>query len=250
MSITCQAETRITPARAGKTLRSSTSLNARWDHPRACGENAAEFFSPLDNLRITPARAGKTRVPGYTAIRRTDHPRACGENRLSSCVSWQPFGSPPRVRGKRLSSCRKRSAARITPARAGKTSSQDRLSRRGEDHPRACGENKAGVLQSVDGSGSPPRVRGKLGDKSHRPLRVGITPARAGKTLWRRGVRGMGKDHPRACGENMVTKQRLFPDCGSPPRVRGKTCGKPLRHRCFRITPAHAGKTLQCRNRR
>lgn len=55
---------------------------------------------------------------------------------------------------------------------------------------------------------------------------------------------------PRACGENRSLRGLAPLDVGSPPRVRGKTCEKSLRHRCFRITPAHAGKTLQCRNRR
>ena len=48
---------------------------------------------------------------------------------------------------------------------------------------------------------------------------------------------------PRACEENTRIASTLRGSGGSPPRVRGKTCGKPLRHRCFRITPAHAGKT-------
>ena len=70
----------------------------------------------------------------------------------------------------------------ITPARAGKT------------------EMLLMVRQMT--IGSPPRVRGKrlailLISRISR-----ITPARAGKTDWENGYNEIGKDHPRACGEN------------------------------------------------
>ena len=71
---------RITPARAGKTGRHRTALRTAPDHPRACGENAANSAainipkgspprvrgkhnkgqSSVSDSRITPARAGKT----------------------------------------------------------------------------------------------------------------------------------------------------------------------------------------------
>ena len=70
------------------------------------------------------------------------------------------------------------------------------------DHPRACGENKAGILQSVDGAGSPPRVRGKLAALRRSDAGERITPARAGKTHAAVHAAGKTADHPRACGEN------------------------------------------------
>ncbi len=71
---------RITPARAGKTLKPIVGCDNYEDHPRACGENAAEKTLIPSGLgspprvrgkpncrlasqmhgRITPARAGKT----------------------------------------------------------------------------------------------------------------------------------------------------------------------------------------------
>ena len=36
---TSSAPTRITPAYAGKTISTVTSLKQRWDHPRVCGKN-------------------------------------------------------------------------------------------------------------------------------------------------------------------------------------------------------------------
>ena len=74
------AACRITPARAGKTPRSSSSVIVIQDHPRSCGkdvcparrpvagwgspplvrERHADGSCPNKDCRITPARAGKT----------------------------------------------------------------------------------------------------------------------------------------------------------------------------------------------
>ena len=114
-------DTRITPARAGKTSQSCLTPAKLRDHPRACGENlnsdkeVTEWrgspprvrgkpvvkFGELAAIRITPARAGKTFRVQNGRLSIQDHPRACGENG----VEWQALalcvGSPPRVRGKR-----------------------------------------------------------------------------------------------------------------------------------------------------
>ena len=49
-----------------------------------------------------------------------------------------------------------------------------------------------------------------------------ITPADAGKTLYYRHGKGMPKDHPRGCGENVPTATAVSARTGSPPRMRGK----------------------------
>ena len=115
-----QADTRITPAGAGKTLTLSLWATLIKDHPRRCGENrplrglrANALGSPpqvrgkpswlsamhLAN-RITPAGAGKTRCwkPSLTATQ--DHPRRCGENMTAAAQMLLRLGSPPQVRGK------------------------------------------------------------------------------------------------------------------------------------------------------
>lgn len=119
-----------------------------------------------------------------------DHPRACGENYLSTGARKEHCGSPPRMRGKLRSECGAVVSGRITPAHAGKTSSGSATSSPPEDHPRACGENRAVACVIFSTSGSPPRMRGK-----RCPLRCPgslcrITPAHAGKTLrkWRISV--------------------------------------------------------------
>ena len=111
-----------------------------------------------------------------------DHPRACGEKRLTAVVLTVSQGSPPRVRGKVASLCGRRKAVGITPARAGKRVHPPCLAPASRDHPRACGE-KPGV-RSPPGlkRGSPPRVRGKVAQKGAFDVRLGITPARAGKS--------------------------------------------------------------------
>ena len=54
----------------------------------------------------------------------------------------------------------------------------------------------------------------------------------------------MGQDHPRSCGEQWVSEWEEHPARGSPPLMRG-TVGAPLLYLAnHRITPAHAGNSL------
>ena len=70
-------------------------------------------------------------------------------------------GSPPRMRGKAVSTFFDIGADRITPAHAGKSSSINWRDNRKEDHPRACGEKTVVDLAAKAARGSPPRMRGK-----------------------------------------------------------------------------------------
>ena len=114
---------------------------------------------------------------------------------------------------------------------------------RGKDHPRACGENSFVKFPSKMSLGSPPRVRGKLYLLRDSLDRIGITPARAGKTLPAPVCIRRRRDHPRACGENVTNSGTAGAAVGSPPRVRGKHDLITTRIREIRITPARAGKT-------
>ena len=110
----------------------------------------------------------------------------------------------------------------ITPACAGKSNQITPVSRRGEDHPRVCGEKElqASVFRST--WGSPPRVRGKgLGCRKSQ-ADYGITPACAGKRTMPLQKYVSAKDHPRVCGEKYSEICNNFFGQGSPPRVRGK----------------------------
>ena len=176
-----------------------------------------------------------------------DHPRACGENRCA----WRPAdflkGSPPRVRGKPQAAKRDIMQRRITPARAGKTLNRKSMAPRPADHPRACGENFCSGSQNYRLFGSPPRVRGKRAARSGERAGVGITPARAGKTLEIPLLPCRTGDHPRACGENQSRFCARATIRGSPPRVRGKPAITPTDLQGVRITPARAGKTWRTR---
>ena len=149
-----------------------------------------------------PRTRGVIRRGGHGGRANIRFPRTRGENRLSSGVSWQPFGSPPRVRGKHGGCLWHRAETGITPARAGKTPCSRTSRRATSDHPRACGENQVKNSCSILFSGSPPRVRGKHAMSPANPTRLGITPARAGKTCCLDDKAQADEDHPRACGEN------------------------------------------------
>ena len=91
---------------------------------------------------------------------------------------------------------------RITPADAGKTAQPRRADSFLKDHPRGCGENNTAGHKKPAGTGSPPRMRGKLVI-----LPFGIS---------------YFKDHPRGCGENNTAGHKKPAGTGSPPRMRGK----------------------------
>ena len=141
----CQAAMlRITPAGAGKTFRIPLAVRPSKDHPRRCGENhiqrklsVCKQGSPpqvrgkperdcpdKDNPRITPAGAGKTVLCLCYRLSEQDHPRRCGENSLFMQNVFSFKGSPPQVRGKQRDYDGGRRKRRITPAGAGKTSTE------------------------------------------------------------------------------------------------------------------------------
>ena len=197
----------------------------------------------LKYIGITPAHAGKTHNGGIQSVRQADHPRACGENSLARVGVAESAGSPPRMRGKPVSSASRSGSRRITPAHAGKTHASCWAQISLTDHPRACGENVDFKYARGGAYGSPPRMRGKLCRARRAPLQQRITPAHAGKTVGRRVKIPRVPDHPRACGENLPTGSGVDRASGSPPRMRGKPMLPARLPPVQRITPAHAGKT-------
>ncbi len=113
----------------------------------------------------------------------------------------------------------------ITPAGAGKTRTATASLFAETDHPRRCGENCQEFIHFCIFIGSPPQVRGKPGGGSGPGDTIG--------------------DHPRRCGENPASRAVCRTALGSPPQVRGKL------FLCFPsfadtgITPAGAGKTTR-----
>ncbi len=134
------------------------------------------------------------------------------------------IGSPPHMRGKAAVPISTGISSRITPAHAGKRCCRLNQTPRPLDHPRTCGEKKQNFLSFRSFKGSPPHMRGKVGDDSQHIRREGITPAHAGKSNIQNIAVLIFKDHPRTCGEKLVSCR--YGDF------------------CDRITPAHAGKSI------
>ena len=114
---------------------------------------------------------------------------------------------------------------RITPACAGKRTSDMGTIVYVWDHPRVCGEKPDCFFLRKLLPGSPPRVRGK--------------------DRYRNRCSGCFWDHPRVCGEKLFTPISNRNFRGSPPRVRGKEAFAASVAVNFGITLACAGKS-QC----
>ena len=193
----------ITPAYAGKSGTNTASEATGQDHPRVCGEKLQISRSrksqrgspprmrgkgsprpaPLRCARITPAYAGKSEPRRLHEHQRKDHPRVCGEKALSPLSLYLVSGSPPRMRGKVSVFLRSEDPNGITPAYAGKRVIYGAIRHRRWDHPRVCGEKRHTLPRSITRAGSPPRMRGKVGNLSFARRGFGITPAYAGKSL-------------------------------------------------------------------
>ena len=117
---------------------------------------------------------------------------------------------------------------RITPAYAGKRSSQRNVFKFFRDHPRLCGEKADCEGGDLVVKGSPPPMRGKVSSY-------------AGKVT-------AETDHPRLCGEKFDVPQNFHMPIGSPPPMRGKDRNARECKRFAGITPAYAGKRC-CRVR-
>ena len=169
--------------------------------PRVRGKPARRRSAPCRG-RLIPARAGKTPSPPSSRTRARAHPRACGENLDQAVADASPYGSSPRVRGKRTEDLGGDHPGGLIPARAGKTCSDSTWSRLPGAHPRACGENCSKITTDVETRGSSPRVRGKQAQVHAGHQRLRLIPARAGKTSSQPPVQRTPPAHPRACGEN------------------------------------------------
>ena len=87
-------------------------------------------------------------------------------------------------------------------------------------------------------------MRGKLIQLATGLGKTGITPAGAGKTYVKYDLRQAAPDHPRRCGENILTADNTDSKQGSPPRMRGKPEASERSIAALGITPADAGKTF------
>ncbi|EDX22808.1 conserved hypothetical protein [Streptomyces sp. Mg1] len=89
----------------------------------------------------------------------------------------------------------------VIPAGAG---SRQRRSTRcwpSRGHPRGCGEQCSPPLRHQMRRGSSPRVRGAARSPAQVPEHLGVIPAGAGSSYDRGEFDGLGRGHPRGCGE-------------------------------------------------
>ena len=105
------------------------------------------------------------------------------------------------------------------------------------------GENHVPRGRPIDGKGSSPRGRGKLGAGKESAGIARLIPAWAGKTLRGESSMTTTEAHPRVGGENFVHSPHISKIRGSSPRGRGKPTGSPVRPSLPGLIPAWAGKT-------
>ena len=86
-------------------------------------------------------------------------------------------------------------------------------------------------------------MRGKALLRIGSPVKLGITPAYAGKRGGYASVTFAKWDHPRLCGEKFFIVRSAFRAPGSPPPMRGKAFKAFFRQPETGITPAYAGKS-------
>ena len=172
-----------------------------------------------------------------------DHPRMCGEHAISCLMASMSAGSSPHVRGAHQIRDVFAGIHGIIPACAGSTSSWLSSPSIRRDHPRMCGEHMPATLIASMSTGSSPHVRGARRWSPKSSELHGIIPACAGSTsssrrrLWMRG------DHPRMCGEHMITGLIDSDAVGSSPHVRGALRRAGRFHHRSGIIPACAGST-------
>ena len=132
----------------------------------------------------------------------------------------------------------------ITPAYAGKTSSQFVTCPQPRDHPRLRGKDMELEVLKLKPLGSPPLTRERHHEGSLMVAGRGITPAYAGKTLCTSGISLQPWDHPRLRGKDSSSAAIPVYTSGSPPLTRERLWLGLRFCRGPGITPAYAGKTL------
>ena len=253
----------IIPACAGSTCR-PTMVDARLgDHPRMCGEHRSvrgqrhqnRGSSPHvrgapnvagdggTNRGIIPACAGSTPAVVSCPFRSRDHPRMCGEHSSVSGPSGNPLGSSPHVRGAPDATCERIAGDGIIPACAGSTYEACRSGSGDGDHPRMCGEHRGIRISAPCSSGSSPHVRGALRSVTVCQIFAGIIPACAGSTPTFGAKANPAGDHPRMCGEHVLSPEAIAAMPGSSPHVRGALMVFAFVPHIHGIIPACAGST-------
>ena len=253
----------IIPAYAGNTESWCMWFRPAGDHPRVCGEHGTKCWKPrtppgssprmrgtresgmADYIaeRIIPAYAGNTWWRTACPCCIWDHPRVCGEHTCSALAVPVTRGSSPRMRGTRVQQFASTLQHGIIPAYAGNTRYPPYCPQAVPDHPRVCGEHPRAPIMKFHGAGSSPRMRGTPKTAVFYDGSAGIIPAYAGNTSGYPSARPYARDHPRVCGEHLISCTFPRNASGSSPRMRGTRRFRKASTPNNGIIPAYAGNT-------
>ncbi len=190
-----------------------------------------------------PAHAGNRSVRPVRWQSHSVHPRACGEQKRSFGSWQQHVGSSPRMRGTGRHGRGSLRQGRFIPAHAGNRTQPPRCAACSAVHPRACGEQKSFGGGNREDGGSSPRMWGTDQPANNESVATRFIPAHAGNSLSPRPTWLLPAVHPRACGEQRLTRFMEFVNCGSSPRMRGTAHRHSLPRPVVRFIPAHAGNS-------
>ena len=130
-----------------------------------------------------------------------DHPHACGDKGIQFAKGDKVMGSSPRVWGQEEVQVMAERLQRIIPTRVGTSVLQYLLHLLDEDHPHACGDKRASIIQPPVRQGSSPRVWGQENKRIPFTSTGRIIPTRVGTSHVRLSTLGLARDHPHACGD-------------------------------------------------
>ena len=164
---------------------------------------------------------------------------------ISSRLIQSIVGSPPLAREGRNNTRKNSNSTRITPARAGRTQFFRHFCFSFKDHPRSRGKDHSVVRQTTSLPGSPPLAREGHDPETRTGFGLGITPARAGRTILSMRQRKTAEDHPRSRGKDLDGVKHRLINLGSPPLAREGLSITSSVLLSSRITPARAGRTLK-----
>ena len=190
-------------------------------HPRSRGEIPRRKHHHHRRPGSPPLARGNPgcarRVPGSDGV----HPRSRGEIEGSATLEDIYSGSPPLARGNLGEGIELGGLFGFTPARAGKSGSAPLAAPTWTVHPRSRGEIGNADIWAESGQGSPPLARGNLFINPLTCLKIGFTPARAGKSAVRPLAQPGKGVHPRSRGEIVDILADDTVRVGSPPLARG-----------------------------
>ena len=191
-----------TPAYAGKTIAQASRASAVKETPPLTRGRRADQVGADSSTGNTPAYAGKTQRAPTPQARHGKHPRLRGEDDEANLQSLCHEETPPLTRGRPERGGFRQAPPRNTPAYAGKTFHEEVENLPLGKHPRLRGEDAFRTSLPYSVVETPPLTRGRPILRNGSAMRMGNTPAYAGKTHSFSFVSLIFEKHPRLRGED------------------------------------------------